>query len=137
MKTKKSFLGTGWSFPPTFNKELGNIEMVSDEEDIRQSLIIYLGTFKGERLMKLDYGSIIQEHVFDSGRFDNLNFLAGQLKTDIRMFEPRILVEDITADDSDILNGVVRFTIAYVIQSTNVRDNIVFPYYLVEGTHIK
>ena len=29
----KSFLGTGWSFPPTFLKESANIALVSDEEE--------------------------------------------------------------------------------------------------------
>ena len=38
---EKSFLGTGWSFPPTFLKESANIALVSDEEDIKQSLKIY------------------------------------------------------------------------------------------------
>ena len=44
MKIKKSFLGTGWSFPPTFNKNLGVVKMVSDEIDIKESLQIYLNT---------------------------------------------------------------------------------------------
>ena len=34
---KKSFLGIGWSFPPQFNINTGNVTMVSDEEDIKQS----------------------------------------------------------------------------------------------------
>ena len=38
---EKSFLGKGWSFPPAFDKKLGSVEMVSMEEDIRQSLEIY------------------------------------------------------------------------------------------------
>ena len=36
---EKSFLGIGWGFPPNFRKDSGDITMVSDEEDIRQSLI--------------------------------------------------------------------------------------------------
>ena len=41
MDQEKSFLGRGWSFPPTFRKEMADIEMVSKEEDIRQSLQIF------------------------------------------------------------------------------------------------
>ena len=44
MDQEKSFLGRGWSFPPTFSKEKADIEMVSKEEDIRQSLIIFFNT---------------------------------------------------------------------------------------------
>ena len=49
---EKSFLGKGWSFPPAFDKKLGSVEMVSMEEDIRQSLEIYFGTKPGERIMR-------------------------------------------------------------------------------------
>ena len=44
MEEEKSFLGRGWSFPPTFNKASGALELVENEEDIRQSLIIFLTT---------------------------------------------------------------------------------------------
>ena len=32
----KSFLGIGWSFPPTFNKNSGSVDMVTKELDIIQ-----------------------------------------------------------------------------------------------------
>lgn len=35
-----SFLGTGWSFPPEFVMETGEVVMISDEEDIAASLKI-------------------------------------------------------------------------------------------------
>ena len=136
MKIEKSFLGTGWSFPPTFDKNLGDVKMVSDEKDIKESLQIYLNTRRGERLMRLNYGSTIHDHVFDSSRNDNLNFLSERLKNDIRTFEPRIIVNAVNIDTSDVKDGIVRFGIQYEIQSTNIRDNIVYPFYLVEGTHI-
>ena len=68
MNREKSFLGTGWSFPPTFNRHSGDVQLVSDRQDIRQSLLIYLNTQRGERLMRLKYGSVISDHIFDSTR---------------------------------------------------------------------
>lgn len=53
---KESFLGTGWSFPPTFNNISGTVEMVSDEKDIFQSLHILLSTQLKERVMRSDFG---------------------------------------------------------------------------------
>ena len=44
---EKSFLGRGWSFPPTFNKERVDVEMVKENEDIRESLNIYFSTKVG------------------------------------------------------------------------------------------
>ena len=34
----KSFLGIGWSFPPNFNNQSANIDTVTKEVDIKQSL---------------------------------------------------------------------------------------------------
>ena len=64
-KQEKSFLGIGWSFPPTFNVERGDVEMTSKEEDIRQSIQIYFNTKLGERIMRQDFGCIIHERLFD------------------------------------------------------------------------
>ena len=48
---EKTFLGTGWSFPPKFNKKSKRVEMISDVKDIKSSLEILLSTRLGERIM--------------------------------------------------------------------------------------
>ena len=45
MEEVKSFLGTGWSFPPTFNKSDYSVSMVSDINDIEESIRIILSNF--------------------------------------------------------------------------------------------
>ena len=65
-KKSKSFLGTGWAFPPTFHDDkLTGVEMVKNEYDIKESLEILLNTNLGERIMLPDYGSELQKYVFD------------------------------------------------------------------------
>jgi uncharacterized Zn-binding protein involved in type VI secretion len=61
-----SFLGTGWSFPPTFDRDSGQVEMVSDLADIEQSLDILLSTSLGERVMVPDYGCNLDDYMFES-----------------------------------------------------------------------
>ena len=53
-KDLKSFLGTGWSFPPSFNKHTKAVDMVSDEIDISQSLKIILFTHDKSRVTEKD-----------------------------------------------------------------------------------
>ena len=48
-KSFNSFLGTGWSFPPAFDVETGGVDMVSDIEDINQSLQIGVTHHNAER----------------------------------------------------------------------------------------
>ena len=63
---QKSFLGKGWSFPPSFDKSRAEIQMVIEDEDIKESLQIYFSTRIGERIVRQDYGCIIYDYLFQS-----------------------------------------------------------------------
>lgn len=134
---EKSFLGFGWSFPPTFNKQRGEVEMTSENQDIKESLEIYFSTRFGERIMRSNYGCIIHDYAFQSSNSNVLKSVEISLKKTIRKFEPRIIVHDVKVNRLDVDEGIIQFIVDYEIQSTNVRDNIVFPYYINEGTNIK
>ncbi len=134
---EKTFLGIGWSFPPTFNKESSDVKMVSDETDIKESLEIYFNTKLGERIMRPSYGCVIHEHIFDKIDESILNILSFELTQNIGQIEPRIIIEKIEIKQSNIENGELQISIEYKIISSNVRDNIVFPFYINEGTNIK
>ena len=133
---KKSFLGVGWSFPPQFNINTGNISMVSDEEDIKQSLIIYFNTMIGERIMRPKYGCVIHDKQFEKISDNILQSLTFEMTTSIGKIEPRITVIDLKIIKLDVNSGYIEIKLVYSIISTNIRDNIVFPYYINEGTHI-
>jgi len=134
---EKSFLGKGWSFPPTFDKKLGDVKMVTMEEDIRQSLEIYFSTKLGERIMRNDYGCFLHSQVFELANESLIQWLSKELERSINEFEPRILITEITASKAESTEGLIEINIAYEIRATNNRSNIVFPFYLNEGTSIK
>jgi len=50
---QKSFLGTGWSFPPQFVKSLNSVILTSEEQNIRENLQVLFETNVGERIMFL------------------------------------------------------------------------------------
>jgi phage baseplate assembly protein W len=134
--TQNSFLGTGWAFPPVFNKETGTVEMVSNAEDIKQSLDILLGTYLGERVMQPKYGCNLNDYLFEGLSSNTIGFIKDRVSTAILFYEPRIKTEkiEVTGDDSsDLLEG--RFTIAveYSIPGTNSRFNYVYDYYKNEA----
>ena len=134
--SKKSFLGIGWSFPPQFNKNTGSVSMVADEEDIKQSLNIYFNTMIGERIMRPKYGCVIHDKQFEKISDNILQSLTFEMTTSIGKIEPRITVIDLKIIKLDVNNGYIEIKLDYSIISTNIRDNIVFPYYINEGTHI-
>ena len=134
---EKSFLGRGWSFPPTFDKKRGDIEMVTMEEDIRQSLEIYFSTKLGERIMRNNYGCFLHSQVFELANESLIQGLSKELERSINEFEPRILIIEISALKALSTEGLIEINVAYEIRATNNRSNIVFPFYLNEGTSIK
>ncbi|WP_340198808.1 GPW/gp25 family protein [Ascidiimonas sp. W6] len=137
MYDDKSFLGQGWSFPPTFEKSFNSgVVMVSDEKDIMESLEILMTTNPGERVMLPEYGCGIQSFLFDSISNTKIHFLKELIRTAILNYEPRIELHEIHIDISEYLEGIVKIGLDYSIEVSNTRFNLVFPYYKVEGTDI-
>ena len=135
--SEHSFLGTGWGFPPSFNKALSSVEMIKDVEDIQSSLHILLTTRIGERVMQPTYGCNLDELVFESLTTTFKSYIRDLVMTAILFHEPRIKLNNVTLDDSRELEGIVLIEIDYTIRSTNTRFNFVFPYYKKEGSDIK
>lgn len=134
--SSNSFLGKGWAFPPAFNKSTGTVEMVSDEEDIRQSLYILLSTSLGERVMQPDYGCNLNDYVFESLNSSTIGYIKERVANSILYYEPRIIVEqiDVTSEGSaDNLEGRFLINITYSIPGTNSRFNYVYPFYRNEA----
>lgn len=131
-----TFIGRGWSFPPSFSKYTKGVEMVSGNEDIEQSLHILFTTSRGERIMLEDYGCDLREFVFGNINTTYITRLKSRLANAILNYEPRIAVNSIDIDDSRSLEGLLLVNISYSIRQTNNRHNIVYPFYFLEGTNI-
>lgn len=131
-----SFLGTGWAFPPEFNKASGSVEMAQGERDIQQSLEILLSTGIGERVMQPLYGCNLRDYQYEPLSNTFLGFLVDLVERAILFFEPRIVVENISITepgDVQVVEGMVLISIDYVIAGTNSRYNYVYPFYLREA----
>lgn len=136
MDTDVSFLGTGWSFPPEFSIRAG-VRMVSAEEDIRQSLHIVLATAPGERVMRPDFGAGVKQQIYENIDETTVTVLKDAIRRAILFFEPRVVLEAISADTAMAMEGRLDFSIDYTIISTNSRHNIVYPFYCLEGSDVQ
>ena len=136
MTYENSFLGTGWAFPPAFDSDSGSVEMVQEEEDIRQSLQILLSTSIGERVMQPLYGCNLRDYQFEPVSNTFIGFLVDMVERAILFFEPRIQVENISITepgDIQVFEGKLLISIDYVIAGTNSRYNYVYDFYLQEA----
>lgn len=131
-----SFLGKGWAFPPAFSFELGKTVMSKDEEDIKQSIGIILGTIPGERVMFPNFGCPLRKYVFESRDATHMRMLKDAVYDALLYNEPRIKTEEIEIEDDMKIQGMIHIHITYSIIITNTRNNVVFPFYLKEGTNL-
>ena len=137
MEHKKSFLGTGWSFPPEFRKQTQSVKMISDEEDIKSSLEILLTTRLTERVMFPEYGCNLEELLFENLNRTLITYVSELIRTAILYHEPRIDMDRIDITDTNQEEGRLDIKVSYTVRATNSRNNVVFPFYLEEGTDIQ
>lgn len=129
MATEKSFLGTGWAFPPTFVKANRQAVMLSDEDDIKSSLEVLLSTTTGERTLQPTYGCDLSTLVFEALDSSMVTEIADMIRDAILFHEPRIVPEDITLENTTT-EGVFNINIAYTVAATNSSYNLVYPFYI-------
>ena len=132
----RSFLGVGWSFPPTFRREWYGVEMLVEEEDVRSSLRIIIETITGERVMLPTFGANLQPYVFEPMTPANLALIQRIVRDALVLHEPRIIVEDVVTTVRQE-EGVLDIEVVYTLISTNTRYNYVYPFYLTEATNIE
>lgn len=128
-----SFLGRGWSFPPTFERNRRTVRMVEDEEDVRQSLMILLSTTLGERLLRPDYGCDLHNFLFEPLDRTSVATVFDVVKRAILLHEPRVRMDDLRMETSQE-DGRLDLEVVYTIRSTNTRSNLVFPFYVDEAS---
>jgi phage baseplate assembly protein W len=129
----KEFLGTGWKFPLRVDSS-GKIVFSRHEEDIREAIWIILSTARGERVMRPDFGCGIHDMVFAPINVGTLNQIETTVREALTNFEPRIELVDVSVSDSEADTGKLLISINYRVRSTNHEFNLVFPFYLKEGT---
>ncbi len=128
-----SFLGTGWSFPPSFSRATGEVALISDEADILQSIEIILATQPGERLMQPNFGCELSQFLFEEIQQGVITSIKGIVSDALLYHEPRIKVNEVEVDASDSETGLLLITIDYTIRQTNARSNLIYPFYLNEA----
>jgi phage baseplate assembly protein W len=132
-----SFLGTGWSFPPEFPLDSGEVVMTADEQDIEASLRILFGTAPGERFLQPKYGLDLREIQFEPMSTTLRTFLQDRVRTAILIHEPRIRLLALTIDSPDPGAGTLAVAVDYEVRTTNSRFNLVFPFYRTDSNELR
>jgi hypothetical protein len=127
-----AFLGKGWAFP--VGVEAGLTAMAAYEQDVEQAILIILGTNPGERVMRPDFGAGLRAFVFEPLNPATLESLRQRVREALVDWEPRIDIESVSASAAAPDAGKVLIEIGYRVRATNSHHNLVYPFYLEEGS---
>ena len=124
------FVGRGWAFPIRTDGA-GRIAMVSEDQEVAESMRLVLGTAFGERPMRPEFGCAVHDLVFDPTDTALAGLIAYEVRASLTRWEPRI-----TVDDVDVTFDASQPTTAYIDVHYRVRDdndprNLVFPFYFI------
>ena len=87
--------------------------------------------------MNPKYGCDLQSKTFQTINESTISQIKELIGQAILYFEPRIDLAEISVEVVDEDAGRLDITVTYVIRKVNVRSNIVFPFYFIEGTDIQ
>src|SRR4051812_3625919 len=111
-------IGSGLAFPLQVDAR-GALALATGEEDIEQAMGLILSTAIGERPMRPEFGCEIHDHLFDSIDAGAVTKMTAAVRTALLKWEPRVEIERVEPDLRDVGEGMLSFTISYVVRATN------------------
>jgi len=130
MAVDMDFLGKGLGFPARVDSESGKCELSSGEDLIEESILMILGTAKGERVMRPDFGCGIRELIFAPNNTVTATLVDVYIKEALLKWEPRIEVTSVAVTPDRDEDNRLNIDISYRIKTTNTKKNLVYPFYL-------
>jgi phage baseplate assembly protein W len=123
-------IGAGWAFPAGADGR-GGIALSRGETDIEQSIRIVLGTAKGERRMRPNFGCAIHELVFAPNDETTWGLARYAVEEALGWWEPRIDVAEVRVGPNPDLPNRMDIEIDYRIRATKDARTLVYPFYLI------
>jgi phage baseplate assembly protein W len=121
-------VGVGWAFPVRWGRD--GVDLVFDEEEIRQAIRIILRTNLGSRVMRPTYGADVERYVF-APRTDQVCFqLAFDVQRALLLHEPRIIVDKVEALPAGEAEDRIDVAIEFRIDRHRRSSSLVLPFYL-------
>ena len=130
--TSKDFLGVGWRFSVGLNERRG-VALSSYEKNIEECIWIILGTAKGERVMRPDFGCDIHELVFAPNNAATHGMIITAVTEALVRWEPRIMNINVDVVTEPGNPAQLSINVQYEVRATNNVFNVVYPFYLQKG----
>ncbi len=126
----EKFIGQGWSFP-LGTDATGSISLSGDDRDLQKAIRLILGTAKGERPMRPEFGCGIHDFVFAAADATTAGRLAAEVRRSLAQWEPRIDVKTVDVSVDEVDRNALYIDIAYTKKGSYDPRNLVFPFYVI------
>ena len=107
-----------------------DVVTIRDEDAIKRSVRNIIFTILGEKPFEPNFGSVINESLFDLNTSLNEIRVADEISASLRNYEPRISDIDVTvtvAPDTNEMNCTVQYDITGIPAPTQEVDVLLFP----------
>ena len=107
--------------------------MSSHEDSIRESVGIILRTYRGERVMRPEFGTSTPDYAFAPSNSALRESIAYELTRQLVLLEPRVEDIRVSCREPSGHDGGLVVEVGYTVRSTNNRYNQVYPFYMSGG----
>ena len=113
----------GWCFPLRISATDGALSLSTGDENVRQSLVLILGTRPGERQMCPEFGCRVHELLFSASNRATAHLAARFVEEAVHRWEPRV---DVLAVEADLAAaGTLRLELHYRVRRSGTTGLLV------------
>ncbi|HXJ93704.1 MAG TPA: GPW/gp25 family protein [Terriglobia bacterium] len=105
----------------------GSLEMVEDEESVRQAILLLLATRPGERVMRPDYGCELHRLMFSPNDDTTAGLATHYVQRALARWEPRIQVLHLDTSRVQEEPGRLDIQLEYRVRATQRSGRLNFP----------
>ena len=129
-EVNNDFTGSGWGFPVGVDGR-GGIRLARGGNDREEAIELILGTARGERRMRPEFGCGIHDYVFAPMGATTFGMIRYHVIEALGWWEPRIDVANVAVRPDPLIDGCLLIDITYTVRATNDQRNLVYPFYSI------
>lgn len=105
----------------------GSIQLVDEDNSVRQAILLILSTSKGERVMHPEYGCDLDQLLFMSNDETTLGLAIHLVRKALEQWEPRIEIKRLDAEFNKSDQARMDIVLDYRVRSTSSVDSLMVP----------
>jgi phage baseplate assembly protein W len=123
MTSPAELYGQGISFPPRVGPD-GGIVRSAGEINVRESVCTILRTRPGERVERPAFGCGLDRYLFEPNTVATLRLITEDVQRSLTRWEPRMRLDDVSAEVNADDPRDVDLTISYTLVATGARERL-------------